>query len=400
MATEKRIIGGTSVDWIRQAALLARTLVATEGTGSLQQWLADDRAGMDRVRWLQRQGLAQHAYWRLQGCGGLSTLPNNVLLALRELYYQGVAFSALQRDELVQVLAILAQAGVHTVILKGVALAYTVYEDPLCRQHGDLDLWVRPEQLSEAMGALQSLGYTAQDKADRPSELTRLVGGEQQMVSHIPGSGMIELQWPVLRGEWVRHTTQIENEAIWQRRIEVSIAGCSAHVMAPEDTLIHLALHQAINHQFSHPWLRGLLDVHLVILHQAPDWDQLVARARAWRVATVTWSMLDLVTRLLGTPVPETVLRSLAPSPWRRWGIGRLQLEQGLLEMWPGGYRHRRFLVQLLLVDRTRDATRLLWRGLFPEPAWLSARYGVSTPGAVWRARLAHPWRLLTSARA
>ncbi len=379
-------------------ALLARE-VASGDAVSLGRRLADP-AGVNRVRWLDAQGLAQYAYWRLKDGDGFMRLPESVQAVLRGSYYQGVAFNTLQRDELAQVLSVLAQAGVETVILKGMALAYTAYEDPLCRQHGDLDLWLKPEQLTEAIGALQPLGYIAWDKTDRPSELTRLVGGEQQMLNGIPGSGMIELQWPALRGEWVRHTTHVENEAIWQRRVTVSIAGCSAHIMAPEDTLIHLGLHQAINHQFGYPWLRGLLDVHLVILHQEPDWSQLVARARSWRVATVLWTMLDLVVRLLDTPVPQPILQELAPSTMRQWAIGRLKLDQALLEMWPGGYRHRRFLVELLMVDRIRDAARLLWRGLFPESAWLRARYGAVTPAAMWRARLAHPWRLLTSARA
>jgi hypothetical protein len=42
---------------------------------------------------------------------------------------------------------------------------------------------------------------------------------------------------------------------------------------------------------------------------------------------------------------------------------------------------------------------RLIGRGLFPEAAWLRARYGAGTGASLWRARLLHPWRLLTAAR-
>ena len=35
-----------------------------------------------------------------------------------------------------------------------------------------------------------------------------------------------------------------------------------------------------------------------------------------------------------------------------------------------------RFVYQLLLVDRTWDAVRLLGRALWPEDDWLAARYG------------------------
>jgi hypothetical protein len=40
----------------------------------------------------------------------------------------------------------------------------------------------------------------------------------------------------------------------------------------------------------------------------------------------------------------------------------------------------RRFVYQLLLVDRVRDAVRLLGRALWPEREWLAARYGTVTP--------------------
>jgi hypothetical protein len=93
-------------------------------------------------------------------------------------------------------------------------------------------------------------------------------------------------------------------------------------------------------------------------------------------------------------------MMALSPAAWRRQAIHRLQLERGLIEMSPGGYSHRRLLIQMLMIDRLQDAMRLVWRGMFPESSWLRARYGISTPGAIWRARLTHPLRLLLSARA
>ena len=44
-----------------------------------------------------------------------------------------------------------------------------------------------------------------------------------------------------------------------------------------------------------------------------------------------------------------------------------------------------RFVYQLLLVDRTRDAVRLLGRALWPEREWLALRYGTVTPSIRWR---------------
>ncbi|MCZ7574878.1 MAG: nucleotidyltransferase family protein [Ardenticatenaceae bacterium] len=352
------------------------------------------------MAWLAAQGLAPFAFFRLQQLDWLGRLPPAAHAALRTALGESTIGEAVQHREAVAVLAALAAAGVETVLLKGLALAHTVYPTPRCRPKGDLDLWIPPAQRAAAVAALQTLGYRPHEKSHRPAALRQLTGGEQQMLGTHPGSGLVELQWPAIRGEWVRRTAAVDHAALWARRVPLRLDGQPTAIMAPEDFLIHLCVHLAINHQFSAPWLRGLLDVHLLVQGHAPAWAPLVTRARAWRLATVVWTVLDLARRLLGTAVPGQVLTVLSPSPARRWALGRLTLDRALLEMWPGGYRHRRFLIQTLLVDRPQDAARLVWRALFPEAAWLQARYGASSVGALWRARLEHPWRLLITARA
>ncbi len=384
---------------LERAASFLHALAAGEPS-ALAEWFATHDVDKGWSHWLQAQGLAPYTFHRLQRSGKLAVLPDDVQSSLRDDYYQSVALNALQREEVKQVLAALEDADVEAVLLKGTPLAYTVYDDPVCRFKGDMDIWIRLDQLPEATAAVQSTGYRVACKEQRPLELARLTGGEQQMVSSLPGTGLIELQWPAFRGEWVRYTTRVNDKSIWARRAPILIEGREAYMMAPEDMLIHLCLHQAINHQFAKPWLRSLLDVHLVIQRQAPDWEQVAARARSWRVSTVVWTVLSLARQLLGTTIPGEIMTVLSPAVWQRWAIRQLRLERELIEMSPGGYRHRRLLIQLFLVDRTRDAARLIWRGLFPESAWLQARYGISTPGALARARLAHPLRLLLSARA
>jgi hypothetical protein len=98
--------------------------------------------------------------------------------------------------------------------------------------------------------------------------------------------------------------------------------------------------------------------------------------------------------------VPSAALSALQPGPAHRRAIAALDLANTVLTMRSGSYTHRRFVIQMLLTDRLRDAWRLAWRALFPEADWLRARYGAETFAVVWRERLLHPLRLLVSARA
>jgi hypothetical protein len=211
---------------------------------------------------------------------------------------------------------------------------------------------------------------------------------------------MIELQWPALRGEWVRRTAAVDHTGIWQRRRRVLVGEQPGWAMAPEDTLIHLCFHQAINHQFSAPWLRNLMDVHLLARTDKLDWSLVAGRAAAWRLGTVVWTVLHVAGQLLGTEPPAVVLQTLAPPLWRRRLIERLHLAETTLTMRGGGYSYRRFLIQLALVDRLRDAVKFVARGMAPEAAWLRARYELTPGQPVWPWRVRHLWRLATSTRA
>ncbi len=355
---------------------------------------------IDDVRWLQKQGLAVYALHEFERAGLLARLPTDAASALQDHYHQVALTSATQDWQIERILQTLTDAGVGFAWVKGGMLAHTVYANPSDRHRGDLDLWIQPEQLALAQAILEGLGYSLHSKKDRPPALAQILGVELKMTGQGDNLHLIELQSPLIRGEWIRCTTSVDHASLWQRRVPARLDGHAYPTLAPEDTLIYLCIHQAVNHQFGAPWLRNLLDVHQVVGYYDLDWSVVAERASAWRVATVVWTTLDLARRLLDSAVPETAMQRLAPPVYRRRLIAGLDLERALLELHSGGYNHRRFLTQLLLVDRWQDAARLLLHGAFPEAAWLRARYEMTPDRPLWRLRLNHLWLLATTARA
>jgi hypothetical protein len=367
---------------------------------AIADWLITDGLDTSNADWLKAEGLAAFAFHQLRAAGVLARLPTEVQRSLQEAYYAAAGINAVQCQETEAVLRALDDAGIETVLMKGTPLAYTVYDEPACRLKGDLDIWLPPTQIPAAIAALQPLNYAPRDKSDRPAAFISMTGGERQLIGRDPGTGLVELQWPALRGEWVRRAAAVDHAAIWARRVVVPIESRSTWAMAPEDLVIHLCLHLAINHGFVESALRNLLDIHLVASRLSPDWDAVVARAKVWRLATMLWTTLSLAVKLWGAPVPDSTLAALQPGSTRRRAIAALDLPNAVLVMRWGAYSYRRFVIQMLLTDRLRDAWRLTWRALFPEADWLRARYGAETFAAIWRERLLHPLRLLLSARA
>lgn len=360
-----------------EAAAFLRSLM--EDSPALAAW-AQSRPDASWADWLARLGLAPFAWRRLKATGCSGTLAAPLAHALRTAYYGAAADAELHGNELRAILACLSQAGVSPILFKGAALAYTAYPDPACRPMGDLDLWLTEEGMNLARVALAALGYRELCKPERPLDLQQHSSGEVQMVSAAPGSGLVELHWGMFAGEWVRRTATIDNAGIRARVRPIQVLGCPAWTPAPEDAIVQLAVHVAVNHQMAYPGVRGLLDIALLARTDTVEWPAVAERARAWRVATTTWLVLSMTDALFGLAGARSALRDLAPPAARQALLRRFVDQQHVLEGRDMTNGPRRLAFQLCLVDHVPDALRLVGRTLWPEPAWLRARYGSGGP--------------------
>lgn len=314
--------------------------------------------------------------------------------ALKHAYYASMGHEALREQQLRTLLPVLQH--VEHALLKGAALAYTVYPDPATREMSDIDVWVPFEKWDALIERLRHQGYQVVPSPATPVTLLRTFGGELKFAP--PQSNMlpIELHWPLARGEWVRITTAIDFQTIWARRQRVSILGTPVYILAFEDMLIYAAIHFAVNHRLGHFGLRGLLDVHVLAQHASLDWAQLVHDAEAWRLRTVLWVVLTLTRHFFGSPIPEEVLAHLQPGAQRRRILQALHLERAVSD--PAAYHpFWRFLLLYVLVDEPSAAFRLLRHTLWPDREWAMARYEQETWRGVWVARLKHFWDLATN---
>jgi hypothetical protein len=119
----------------------------------------------DQTRWAQihwdlvvtqaaHHQLAPLLHYRLRAAQ-LSALPEQDQ-QLQALARQATVQSLRREHTLRKVLHAFEQAGICPVIVKGAALAYTVYPTPACRSMGDFDLWVAQDVMSRACATLES----------------------------------------------------------------------------------------------------------------------------------------------------------------------------------------------------------------------------------------------------
>lgn len=345
----------------------------------LKSCLTSDRSGCTKaidtlgVKWLLQQGLAPLAW---QKCYALN-LSGEVQSELRSAYYAAAGDAVLHRRELAAVLRALSEAGLSAVAFKGAALAFGVYADPAFRTMGDLDLWVTAQEMERARQVLESRGYKSFCLPGRPPALMVLFEGEIGLWSVKPDRGWVELHWGIYQGEWLRRVANVSDlSPVRLRAISTNLAGEPTRVLAPEDAIIQSAVHTAVNHQLSMFALRALIDVAVMVHASMIDWSAVVQRARELRVATAVWLVLSLAVDLAGLNEATEAVRQLQPSILRSRMIHWFANAETVVEMRNLSVSRWRYVYLLLLVDRVRDAFKLIGRTLWPEREWLELRYG------------------------
>jgi hypothetical protein len=396
-----------------QAPLLQQLLLASIATLAeppepqlLDRILAQPLAWKEVEAWLHSNRLTPLFYYVLRRVDMRSRVPPDVLEHVQKAYY----FSLLRSDtldaELKRILHILQSAEIPVVLLKGAALARSVYPTPGLRPMNDLDLLIPRSYVTQALP--DPTGYSArfvqqflgeQTFVRTPAEQSSVGDHLGQEALPVIATGQrvgLDLHWRLLTVEWYRNTARLDDDALWAAARPLDCGGIAAWQLSPEDTVIHLCLHAAIQHAYICPAL-SYVDIDRVVRVSDPgvDWDLLRKRTAAFRVGPPVYFGLCFAERYLGTPVPAGVLADLAPSAlWacRLYAIQRITGadRQPIFARRSIG-RRAKYLVQVLLVERGRDLLSMLFKVLFPGREWLIARYELKSSSQVALYRLLHP---------
>lgn len=327
-------------------------------------------------------------------------VPQEVMGYLRGAYYTNLLRNQRLEADLAEVVAALRGERVEVIVLKGGALARTVYPHPALRTMADLDLLVRMEDADRAGAVLASLGFRL--PASLPAGLVpfrqRFEGGMSWKRPRGGKTTLLDLHHHPVGLHLFRSSFPVEPGALWQAARPLALKGTEALQLSTEDTLIYLCIHLALNHHYISPLL-AYADIDRVIAAcgQALSWPQLTERAMCFQVRTAMYISLQGAHSLLGTPVPPEVLTALQPGSVQlrvlRWLVPQdreavlhgTRGEPGVL---------RRVLFYAALVDHARAVGSMVRGVLFPDMEWLTLRYPLETRHQAQLYRLVYPLHL------
>ena len=203
--------------------------------------------------------------------------------------------------ELLKVLNAFDVRGIAVLPFKGPTLAALAHGDLGLREFGDLDLWIEREDLHRGEDLLRGLGYTPQVELASAGEAILDAYGVIAF-TNAASDCMVELHWD-LAPRFLPFPANFSR--MYERRIEVNVAGHPVPTMALEDLLVYLCHHGA-----KHWWesLGWIADVAWLVNRRAElDWRLLLDRARELRCERALSLGLLLARDLLNAKVPRWV---------------------------------------------------------------------------------------------
>lgn len=204
----------------------------------------------------------------------------------------------------------LEQAGIRTLLLKGLALAYTVYPRLGLRTFGDVDVLVEPTAARDAEALLTRLGW-------RP---IRHVAEPTQRLRHSLGLAnrdgiLVDLHWHAL----AECCAADADSGFWQRAETLRLGPLTTRVLSPPDQLLHVAIHGLRwSPSDSEIWIA---DAAAILRRAAAafDWNRLADEARHRCLTFQMGRALDVLRRAAPVDVPLQLPAALAVAAagWR-----------------------------------------------------------------------------------
>ena len=223
-------------------------------------------------------------------------------------------------DRLDETIAAFEAANVRTVLLKGAALARSVYASIVDRPMLDLDVLVSAADTEAARSAALSSGWVwKHDLRYAPFFSTH---------HHLPplrdGRGtraLLELHTGLFPAG---HPFDLSGDAVIGRAVPARGGARGILIPSAEDHLVYLCAHWVWSHLMNGGAWRALRDIAALTERSGLDWTLCVARARSANATTCVYWTLRLASRMAGVDVPAAALTAMRP-PTPEVVLGRLE---------------------------------------------------------------------------
>ncbi len=232
--------------------------------------------------------------------------PESITDEMRQAFLFSRVRSLHMERQLREIIEGFQEEGVRVLVLRGPALAWSLYPDPAMRSSCDLDLLVIPEDVIQARGILERLGYRCLAKR---FETSRDFFREECFVHHEnPGNKFpVDLHWV----HWELHpffagSERVDIKDLFSRAWKVETPGLTFETLHPVDYIIHAAVHLMMIHKMDIR-LSWIYDTALLAdqLQVPDDWETLQERSVSWSARLPVEHCLKMAQVWTGLELPD-----------------------------------------------------------------------------------------------
>ena len=359
-----------------QVLLLRAALL--DGAPALDAWRAwQRRVDLDRIDAgsFRLLPLAYHNLTRL-GVDPVS------LGRIRGVYRQAWYKNHLIIGRLADLLVVCRNAGLDTLVLKGVPLGLAYYKDVALRPMVDADVLVPVARAVDALEIVRAAGWVAKDAP--------LVWPPRFTASRAFANPLgleLDLHCHVLH----ECLDPNDDDDFWAASRPIAIGGRRRRALCPADQLLHVIAHGF--RRSTVPPVRWVADA-VTVIRASPDldWDRLIAQARKRRLTRIAAASLAYVAGSLEAPIPAAVIQTLDRAPasvterLERWSRSRPGVVRMGVETWSeyvrAAGREPQWHGPLGFARYARDRAGVrTWRGLVSVAAAKARAVRIPSPG-------------------
>ena len=312
----------------------------------------------------------------------MAALPEAIRAAARQQALAEAMWDLQHRHVLAPLIEDLSREGIRVAVLKGTALACSVYPSPALRPRADTDLLADPAQAGAVHAVFRRHGFRRD--ADSFAGTGAGVIRQEAWKAEVAGTTQaLDLHWGLMNA-WSL-SDLLPTDEILSTALPLPGLSPNARRIADEAALYHACIHRAVHVQspyhvgershYGGDRLIWFYDMHLLVPHLGrADWMRLIGRCRKDDTADLCLEALERTVMLFGSAVPPDVLAALRALPKGGRVSDHLLHAQGT----------RRFLSDLAHVPGTRRKLGLIRMVLLPPAEFMRAKYPDSASWPLW----------------
>jgi Uncharacterised nucleotidyltransferase len=209
-----------------------------------------------------------------------------------------------------RMLSALVAEGIPTIVIKGAAIAETVYPHPAVRHSHNIELLVEPQRLDEIVGLLVPLKFV-------PSPKIRTATRQSIELTHESGLPAVlhcdPFQIPLCNAAVPK---------MFSRTVGAQISDTPVQVLSPSDALLLSCANEACSGVIESN--RSIIDAWFIVdQYRDLDWDLLLQTAHESHLELPLWKRLSYLFHELKSPIPpqfldrlSTTVRSVSALDW------------------------------------------------------------------------------------